>query len=354
MSSATLGSSERLWQAISDTPELSGVLADWRATLGDDLAVFQPFLKPTRELACGYPCPYMGEGCPRDVIEWEGELRAVCRSEDHQCDELRLEKADVVCYEADLVRLGRHLAKTFGLSGEVTLEDGIQNTVRVGGCNPVAGVNRPVFFMASFLPGRLERLVARAAGGFLLLVSVLGSSDSARSDFLRARDVTVVELAQATAISDTGELVATAPGSEAIRQFAEAGLPISRDEDGDGMAFFPTPAGSAWAEVRLRLVDGNTISVQVRDASGVFNFAQLGMASRKDASPTVQWQFLCELAYEHGVMTWESRSASRKNQKRRELLARDLQRFFRIEGDPIELTPNGKGWKTRFAVEPAE
>jgi hypothetical protein len=354
MSSGKLARSERLWRAISNTPELSGVLADWKAIVGDDLSVVGPFMKPLAALALGYPCPYMGDGCPRDVIEWDGAFRAVCRSEDHSCEELKLERADVVCYELDLVRLGRRLAKVFGLEGEITVVDGIRNTVRVGCCCPVAGVSRPVFFMASFLRGRLDALVARLGGSFLLLVPIMGSVASRHTDFLPARDVTVVELAQATAVSESGELVVTLAGSEAIRRFAMAGLPISHDEDSDGMAFFPTPAGSAWAEVKLRLIDGNTISIQVREAGGVFNFAQLGMASRKNASPTLQWKLLCDFAYDHGVMTWESRSATRKNRKRREQLGRDLQRFFRIEGDPIELTSDGKGWRTRFGIEPPQ
>jgi hypothetical protein len=206
--------------------------------------------------------------------------------------------------------------------------------------------------MTSFLRGRLDALVAREGGGFLLLVPILGSAASRQADFLRARDVTVLELAQATAISESDELMATVAGSEAIRRFATALLPLSQDEDGDGRVFFPTPAGSVWTDVKLRLIDGNTVSIQVRDASCVFNFAQLGMASRKNASPTVQWKLLCDFAYDHGVMTWESRSATRKNMKRREQLARDLRRFFRIEGNPIELTSDGKGWRTRFAIEP--
>ena len=83
-------------------------------------------------------------------------------------------------------------------------------------------------------------------------------------------------------------------------------------------------------------------------------YAQLGMASKKNAAPTLQWKLLHDFAHEHGGLTWDSRSASRKNRKRRELLARDLARFFRIEGDPIELTEDGAGWHTRFAIDPVQ
>jgi hypothetical protein len=42
-------------------------------------------------------------------------------------------------------------------------------------------------------------------------------------------------------------------------------------------------------------------------------------------------------------LTWPSRDACRKNKKRRELLARDLKEFFRIEGEPVVVTEDGKG-----------
>jgi hypothetical protein len=34
------------------------------------------------------------------------------------------------------------------------------------------------------------------------------------------------------------------------------------------------------------------------------------------------------------------------------LLARDLKAFFRIAGEPIVMTDDGKGWRTIFTVEP--
>ena len=52
-----------------------------------------------------------------------------------------------------------------------------------------------------------------------------------------------------------------------------------------------------------------------------------------------------------GILTWRSPGANRRNQKRRELLARALQAFFRIEGDPI--VPQDDGWRTRFAITDA-
>ena len=83
----------------------------------------------------------------------------------------------------------------------------------------------------------------------------------------------------------------------------------------------------------------------------MFNYAQLGLANRKNGSPSVQWELLRAFAAGGGTLTWRSPAADRRNQKRRQLLARALQAFFRIEGDPI--VPQDDGWRTRFAITDA-
>ena len=50
-----------------------------------------------------------------------------------------------------------------------------------------------------------------------------------------------------------------------------------------------------------------------------------------------------------GLLTWRSAQADRRNQKRRENLARMLKGFFRIDGDPF--VPCGNGWRALFRVE---
>ena len=50
----------------------------------------------------------------------------------------------------------------------------------------------------------------------------------------------------------------------------------------------------------------------------------------------------------HGLLNWQNRKADRKNQKRKDLLAADLQHFFRLATDPF--TIEGDGWRTRFTI----
>lgn len=113
---------------------------------------------------------------------------------------------------------------------------------------------------------------------------------------------------------------------------------------------FPTPEGTTWADVSIRFRDGHTVSVKAKDARGVFTYAQMGMVDRRNGNPTKQWDLLRAFAEGHGTMTWSHSKADRRNQKRRELLARDLRRFFGLHHDPITLSADGMGWITVFGV----
>ncbi len=115
---------------------------------------------------------------------------------------------------------------------------------------------------------------------------------------------------------------------------------------------FPTPAGVSWADISMRFVDGHTVSVRVRDVCGRFNYTQMGMVDRRNSNPTKQWELLRDFAAHHGVLDWSNPGADRRNQKRREILATNLREFFHIDGDPIELTEDGKGWRVLFLLHP--
>ena len=117
------------------------------------------------------------------------------------------------------------------------------------------------------------------------------------------------------------------------------------------MVFFPTPAGATWADLSIRFVDGHSVAVRIGAAGGTYHYTQMGMADGRNARPTKQWELLQALARNRGVLTWKSPDAGRKNKKRRELLARHLKAFFRIDGEPIVATDDGKGWQTIFRIE---
>jgi hypothetical protein len=117
-------------------------------------------------------------------------------------------------------------------------------------------------------------------------------------------------------------------------------------------ASFPTPPDATWEDVTIRFIDGHNIFVRVKKTTGTFEYTQLGMVDRRNAKPTQQWKLLEVFAENDGVLTWKSPKADPKNQKRHELLAKNLRAFLRIEGDPFVSTKDGKGWRARFSIIP--
>jgi hypothetical protein len=146
---------------------------------------------------------------------------------------------------------------------------------------------------------------------------------------------------------------ATCCGSLKETELALRDMAASKGQTKQAVERFATPAGATWAEVQIRFVDGHRVSVQVRDlARVVYSYSDMGMADQRNKNPTRQRDLLREFARGYGVITWDSPAAHRKNQKRRETLAKNLKSFFGIEGEPIELTENRKGWRTAFSLEP--
>lgn len=87
------------------------------------------------------------------------------------------------------------------------------------------------------------------------------------------------------------------------------------------------------------------------DQRQMLTYSQLGLIDSRSGKPSKQWELLRLFAREHGVMTWFSPGACRQNRKRRELLNKSLQQFFDIDGEPIELTDDRKGWRCLFKVQ---
>ena len=142
------------------------------------------------------------------------------------------------------------------------------------------------------------------------------------------------------------------PLEDILSPFRTANLPSPKDNG--GVVFFPTPPDATWGDVSIKLKDRHTVSVRVKSVTGVFHYAQMGMANKKNSEPTKQWELLEAFADEHGVLDWSSNKADRRNQKRREILATNLRDFFRIEGDPFRLTDDGKDWQALFLISPDE
>lgn len=223
---------------------------------------------------------------------------------------------------------------------------------RIGDYVPLSGFRFSVWLVLTGEPEPLRCAVdGLAARGepFVLIAPTRSAFTHVCSDLLKRAKSCFLPLAELMGQGDDDRLALldghTAGG--VLAEFRAVHVPQPKDED--GMVVFPTPAGARWENVSIRFIDRHTVSVQVREVSGVFHYAQMGMASAKNANPTVHWLLLEAFAEGHGLLDWRNRKASLKNQKRKENLAADLQRFFRIDGDPFVI--EGDGWRACFAVE---
>ena len=116
---------------------------------------------------------------------------------------------------------------------------------------------------------------------------------------------------------------------------------------------FPTPPDTKWGEIKIKFVDGHKVFIDAKGVRHTYNFTQMGMFNSKNSEPTKQWTLLRDFAEYKGFLTWQDGPADHKNQKRKELLAQQLQNFFNIKDNPFELFTDNrghKGWKTRFQI----
>jgi hypothetical protein len=173
---------------------------------------------------------------------------------------------------------------------------------------------------------------------------------SRNETMLDSRGSLVVPLDQSLLLSDDGEWCLSPWARQQLVAFRDRLMPPAKTVTGR----FPTPSGSRWSDVEMRFSDTEKISVNIGDQRQVLTYSQLGLVDSRSGKPSKQWELLLKFAREHGMMTWLSPDACRKNRKQRELLNKSLQQFFDIEGEPIELTDDRKGWRCVFKLHPED
>ena len=343
------------WPALEAVPGLSAVDAEWRARFGDEHAAAKSFLRPNGRWATSHPCTARpGCGCAHDVVEHDpNDIVAVCRC-GRGCATFPLKRSDIVLYELDRAGFDQAIAGAFNLMGEPDTENGLHQTTLLGVYSPYAGFRFPVYLTIQLEPDDFHHvvsgLVSRADGPFVLLVPTRDLCTSRTEGVLAGRQSAFISLAEDLGLVGRRKLRLHRPLDDILASFRVTHLPASKDDG--SIIFFPTPPDAAWSSVSIGFIDGHTVSVQVKSEHKVCNYTQMGMAHKKNGNPTVQWALLRAFADERGILDWTSHQAHRRNQKRRENLARNLQAFFRIDGDPFCVTEDGKGWQARFLISP--
>ena len=338
---------KRFWQAIESVPGPAAVASEWHRLLGPEYDLVQAWLRPRHDLATSVPCPQYPGAVHRIVDHGNGEYVAVCPE---GCQKQTLAKADLAIYVLDRVAL--MLAVTTAFEWPLQLEQlgSLPHTERMAMHTPTAGYRFPVYLTIATqreeMLAAVRAIVAVCKGPFILLAPTRQLWTDQCQCLLAAQNAIFLPLDETLALDDQGRLVLVRPSDKLLARFHEAVLP-SQDAL-DGVVFFPTPDGATWRDVTITFETQHTVEVDVLGVRGNHDYSQMGMADRRNGKPNRQWELLRAFADVDGTLDWKSPHADRRNQKRRETLARNLQDFFRIEGDPIQ--QQGKGWQTRFSV----
>jgi len=115
---------------------------------------------------------------------------------------------------------------------------------------------------------------------------------------------------------------------------------------------FNTPVGTTWSDIKMRFTTGETLTITINGRHTKVNYSDMGMKDARAHKATKQWKLLNDFADGHGSLTWDSSEATRHNQKRREILSKNLKDYFGIDDDPIEYVQATKGWRIKFEINP--
>jgi hypothetical protein len=267
---------------------------------------------------------------------------------------IKLSRSDLLVYRLDRPCLHSNIAAALGFKRTADFDNRVRLTTRIAIYEPYTGFRFPVYLTLPLEPEDLHQAVqgifSQCDEPFILLAPTARYFRAPCESIFKSRKSCFLALDDAITVDSSNEWTATPVAHQTLQSFRELVIPQAVTQE--QIPFFPTPADVTWADVRIKFRDGETVSIKVGDVTGTYNYCQMGMADRRNSRPTAQWELLRGFASGHGILTWKSPAASRKNLKRRERLAQNLKKFFRIPGEPICLTEDGKGWRTVFQLEP--
>lgn len=341
----------RLWPALEEIPGARATWAEWRDRLGADITSLEPLLRPTDQFAA--TLPVVGDPYASHRVVWHAPDDIV-GVHDQGGPTITLSKRDVLIYRLDHQRVIRNLAAAFGLELSNAVVDGPPHTYQIGSFRPFAGFAFPAFLTFPWesidLQHAVESISSQQADPFIIATPTRRHVRPACEALLKQRRACFLALSESIQADEIDRWAATVVANQQLSAFQQAVIPQATDAS--AMAYFPTPANATWTDLRVKFIDAHTISVKIGAASGTYLYSQMGMADGRNTKPTKQWEMLYSFARTYGVLTWEHPDAGRRNQKRRENLARDLRAFFRIDCEPIEYVEQTKGWRTLFTIEP--
>ena len=256
---------------------------------------------------------------------------------------------ELVVYRFDVQRFAGMLASRFGIEPHDRYHSD-EAAILIGVDRPMSGISIPVYIQHLRLADALLHTVDSCDGPFVFFRWKSEPIDERSRSWLQRRSSLLLTIDEIAILNDRGGIDFAESAQQQLNEFRRIHLP-NIDAGNPGIQF-PTPAGTRWFQVAIRFKDDECVQVTVGDVSQIYNFTQMGLVDARNGRPTKQWELLRMMAAQRGVYTWHSPGACRKNKKRREVLSKQLREFFGIEGDPIELTDDKKGYRTVFKLLP--
>lgn len=342
-----------LWKSLEQIPGAQAAMAEWRQRLGADLELIRSMLIPTDRWAESLSVAGDPYASYRVVRHDDNDIVGI---HDRGGPTIALSKQDVLIYRLDHQKMLRDVAAVMGVKYTLVSADGVPHTYRIGSYCPFLGHAFPVYFTIPLesrdLQAVAESITARCDGPLILLAPTDDCMRPECESLLTTRKACFLALEDSIDRDEHGRWVTSRIAQQRLAAFVQDVVP--QVLDANRPIFFPAPPNTTWADVKMKFIDGETVSIKVGDVTRKCLFSELGMVDGRNKKANLQWKLLQDFAKGFGTMTWKNPAADRKNQKRREYLARDLKAFFRIDGDPIVLTNDKKGWRTVFCLEPED
>jgi hypothetical protein len=342
----------RLWQVLDETRGLALSRAGWRERLGCDGGAAWELLTATGELSAAIPVP--GRPHERYIVTEvaDGEFEGL----NNVADEIvPLNRSDLVCFVFDVSKLAKLLAECIGFTPRVQNLGKPIHRFQLGQYGKLDGAGFSLFFVkansADHVDICVDTLIVMHPQPFVLFVTtdeMLG--ERTRRIVCQQTSRLALTLDATLVLNEEQHWTLSQQARDAIVAFRDQVCPVvDRVRE---VAHYDTPESATWHDVSLRFLDTESLTVSVKGKRSVVTYVDLGLVDKRNGRPDVQWRLLQDFAASHGLMTWDSPGASRKNQKRKEYLAQQLKRFFAIENEPFELTENRQGWRCVFELTP--
>ena len=318
--------------------------------LGDCWDIAMPFMALQPKLADYLPHPTR-EGHWLRVVQHSTDN--VVGVDDETAEVLAVSRINRSVYRLEPNRLAPLVNRLLDIEDARVEETDIPFCSRIGTFRPLAGFAFSVYLSLIADPiGRtssIRELGQRERSPFVLFIPSHRSVNTKHLELLRQTSSLLIPMDIGIQQVDASDLALSIVGQDLLDAFLEEHLP-SR-EIGRATSFFPTPSDAHWSELKLRFLDGETVSASVRNLSQRIHYTQLGMANSRNAKPSKQWSLLEAYGRNRGRITWTTAGSAANVKKQTQLLSEKLQSHFRIEGKPIAFDKNSNGYYTIFQIE---